>query len=527
MKKIINLLVLLVCLVQMAFCSKEEKSISSVDKNFIMNNGFEADKTKPINWDIVTTNVNTASIQEGGYSGSYCLELKYPSPYETTVSQNLSGIADGIYSLQAWVENSGGQEACYLFARNKDGVEKITSLPVTNNWAQVIVSGVDVINGQLTIGIYTKANDNNWCRLDEINIVKDDHPYSFLKGGDISELNYVESKGGKFYENGNEENCLDILKNNGFNIVRLRLYNDPGNPNFSPSNRLPTGFQNPSDILNLAKRAKNAGMKILLTFHYSDYWTNPSGQSKPHEWENLTYNDLKNAVYNFTYDFMMKMKDQGTIPEFVALGNETDCGILFPDGSYQNFAKLTELYNQGYNAVKAVSPESKVIIHLSDAGNQTKYDWYFGELNENGAKYDIIGASYYPFWTNKTSAEIREWANYENIKFNKDIFIMETGYNWNPTLPSGYAGQLSNNGPYEDIYPSTPLGQKNFLLELFNEIKKAKNRCIVGCLYWDPIMIEVPGVGWEIGAPNVVSNTTLFDFSGNALEAFDAFKYNN
>jgi len=517
----------MISFVLMTVCSKEERSISSTDKNLIMNNGFEADKAKPVNWDVVTTNVNTVRIQEGGYFSSNCLELKYHSPYEITVSQMLFGIDEGIYSLHAWVKNSGGQKACYLFARNNDGVEKITSLPVTEKWTQVIVRGIDVVHGQLTIGIYSNANANNWCRLDEINIVKDDHPYSLLKGGDISELNYVESKGGKFYENGHEKDCLDILKNNGFNIVRLRLYNDPGNPNYSPSNKLPTGFQNPSDILNLAKRAKNAGMKILLTFHYSDYWTNASIQYKPHEWENLTYDDLKNAVYNFTYDFMMKMKDQGTIPQFVALGNETDCGILFPDGSYQNFAKLAELYNQGYNAVKAVSPDSKVIIHLSDAGNQTKYDWYFGELNRSGARYDIIGASYYPFWTKKTTTEIREWANYVSTKFNKDIFILETGYNWNPTLPSGYSGQLSNNGPYENIYPSTPLGQKNFLLELFSEIKKAQNGCIVGCLYWDPIMIEVPGIGWELGAPNVVSNSTLFDFSGNSLEALDAFEYNN
>ena len=103
---------------------------------------------------------------------------------------------------------------------------------------------------------------------------------------------------------------------------------------------------------------------------------------------------------------------------------------------------------------------------------------------------------------------------------------METGYNWNPTLPNGSSGQLSNNGPYQNIYPSSPEGQKDFLLELFNGIKTTDNGSVIGDLYWDPVMIAVPGVGWELGAPNVVANTTLFDFDGNSLVSLNAFKYN-
>ena len=109
----------------------------------------------------------------------------------------------------------------------------------------------------------------------------------------------------------------------------------------------------------------------------------------------------------------------------------------------------------------------------------------------------------------------------------QDILIMETGYNWNPRLPDGKIGQLNNNGPYDPIYPSSPAGQRDFLYECFNGLKNVSNGRIIGALYWDPVMIEVPGVGWELGADNVVSNTTLFDFNGNALEALKAFKFNN
>ena len=339
----------------------------------------------------------------------------------------------------------------------------------------------------------------------------------------------MEQNGGRFFVNGWEKDCLEILKEKGFNIVRLRLYNDPGNLDYSPSKSLPKGIQNPDDILKLAKRAKAAGMKILLTFHYSDYWTNASTQNKPHEWSSLSYSDLKKAVYNFTYDFMNKMKAQGTTPEYVSLGNETRGGILFPDGSVagNDFTKYAELNNEGYNAVKAVSSDCKVIVHLDKAGDKDIFDWFFGKLNSSGAKYDIIGASYYPYWNQITASAMREWANYESNKFSKNIFIMETGYNWNPTTATGYTGQLANNGPYESVYPSSKLGQKNYMLELFNEIKKSENGCINCCLYWDPVMIAAPNVGWIVGGPNVVSNTTLFDFQGLANDALDAFLYNN
>jgi arabinogalactan endo-1,4-beta-galactosidase len=345
-----------------------------------------------------------------------------------------------------------------------------------------------------------------------------------LRGGDLSELTYIERMGGKFYDNGVAQDCIEILKRYGFNIARLRLYNDPGNPDYSPSKRLPAGIQNPEDILNLARRVKAAGMQIQLTFHYSDYWTNAGEQTKPHEWEGLSYAALKQAVYDFTFDFMSQMKAQGTTPEYVSLGNETGGGLLFPDGDYNHFAQMAALFNQGYDAVKAVAPDAMVIIHLPDAGNRDTFDWFFGELKKHGGKYDMIGASYYPFWTKKTVDEMRSWADYVSTKWDKDIFIMETGYKWHPTLPDGVSpGQLADNGPYETIYPSSPQGQHDFLIELVGGIKQVAGGRVKGFLYWDPIMIAVPGVGWELNAPNVVSNATLFDFDGHALKALEVF----
>ena len=165
----------------------------------------------------------------------------------------------------------------------------------------------------------------------------------FLKGGDISMLTLVEDNGGKYRWDGVETDCVKGLAANGFDIVRLRLYNDPGNAAFTPSNRLPKGYQDEEDILGLAKRAKDAGMQIELTFHYSDFWTNGEMQTKPHSWESLTFDQLKKAVYTYTRDFLKRMAAQGTLPEYVSLGNESQAGMLYPDGSTGNMSNLCAL----------------------------------------------------------------------------------------------------------------------------------------------------------------------------------------
>lgn len=524
MKKLIYYILLL----SIAFsCKKANNSIN--EEELIKNSSYESHDSSldPSSWQ-TEFDIDAVQLESTGYLSNYSLLHRKSESYKVYTYQVISNLPNGIYRLTVWVQNGGGQNACYINAKDYGGIERMTSLPVCKDgWTQVVLRGINVSNGTLTIGIYSDANENNWCEIDNWNLIRDDKEYMFLKGGDLSELSYIEQMGGKFYQNGEQKDCFEILKNNGMNLARLRLYNDPGNPDFTPSNRLPEGIQNPSDILSLAARAKAANMQILLTFHYSDYWTNGGLQTKPHDWEELSYEELKQAVYDFTFNFMNQMKDQGTTPEFVSLGNETAGGILFPDGKSTNFYQLSELFNQGYDAVKAVSPETKVIIHLDDAGNADKYEWYFGGLNTYGTKYDVIGASYYPFWTKKTVEEIAEWAEYQSDKLDKDILIMETGYNWNPTLPGGSKGQLKDNGPYENIYPSSPEGQKNFLYECFNGIKGMANGRVLGDVYWDPVMINVPGVGWELGAPNVVSNTTLFDFEGNSLLALKAFKYNN
>ena len=339
-----------------------------------------------------------------------------------------------------------------------------------------------------------------------------------LKGGDISSLSLIEQNGGKFRKDGQEQDCIKLLAGAGFNIVRLRLYNDPGNKAYDPSRKMYAGIQDETDILSLARRAKAEGLQIQLTFHYSDYWTNGGDQYKPHDWANLSYPSLKTAVYEYTKAFLQKMKDQNTSPEFVSLGNEIQAGLLYPDGSVNTNTKQTaELMGAGAKAVREVCPDAKVVIHVANAGDVDGCRWFFAEMKKHGLDYDVIGASYYPFWTEKSIEEMSAWATTIGSMFAKPILLMETGFAWTEKCYGGGDPQISHNRPYGISKEE----QKTFMENLLKAI--AANDWLIGDLYWDPIFIPAGDAGWIPGGPNVVSNSTLFDFDGNALPALDVY----
>lgn len=495
----------------------------------IQNSDFEQET---FSWKLA----DTASIASGGYESANALIQTGSGD----TSQELSSVPDGYYNLTAYTMYSGGGKSCYLYANGISAVS--TTIPVSKkDWTLVTVRGIQVSGGRIEVGVHTRMPDDSFVKLDKVTLTPTGQPYTFLKGGDITELTYVEQCGGKFYDtDGIEKDALQILAEQGMNTARIRIYNNPGKGRGEGGYYLPEYYQSADDALNLARRAKAKGMQIQLTFHYSDYWTNGSRQIIPSDWqaqlEGLSDADavdkLEQLVYDYTLDIMTKMKAQGTCPEYVSLGNEIQGGILYPYGRNKNWDTLARFLNAGSSAVKKVSPDSKIILHLDDAGNTDRYNNFFGNCETYGVQYDIIGPSYYPFWTKRTVAEVVDFCNTMADTFDKDILIMETGFNFSPTKPDGYPGQLSDNGPYEDIYPSSPEGQRDFLCELYSGLKNVKDGRCIGDLYWDPVMISCDGVGWAIkeekdtADTNVVSNTTLFDFDGNALPALDAMRDN-
>lgn len=427
----------------------------------------------------------------------------------------------GTYDLEFYTKSPQVSTLPYLTASGKMMAIK----PSTNIWTKNVMRGIQVSDGTCRIVL----NNGENVEIKNLQLIKSEQDeFNLIKGGDISLLSYVEDNGGKYYNaDGQTDDCLEILKRNGINLVRLRLYNDPGNKDFYPSNTLPAGYQDEADILRLAKRAKEKGMQIQLTLHYSDYWTNGSDQYKPHEWESLDFAGLENAVYTYTSDILKKMAAQGTTPEYVSLGNEIQAGLLYPDGACATAVQMCALLNAGAKAVREVAPESRIVIHSAcneKATAETGLRWFFGVMRDYSVDYDVMGISLYPFYTNMWASEFRIMCDRLIDSFDKEILIMETAYAWNPTLPDGFPGQISHNGPYAEF---SKLGQRDFITDLSNQIKQVKSGRVLGYIYWDPIFIAVPGLGYILGEKNYVSNTTLFGFQGESLPVLDAIKYNN
>ncbi len=502
----------------------------------------------------------------------------------------ITGLTDGYYDLTVTCKNTAVDGECFVYGMSDGYSMSSTVLPKSADGVVVTVRGIGVYNGKCEIGV--TENTKGTVEFADAALTAS-KKYSLITGGDTSEVSYIESLGGVYRDkDGNAVDVYTYLANNGMNMARIRLSNTTGKGTGDGTYYLPQGFQDERDCLSAAKRAKAAGMGIQFTFNYSDYWSNGTRQIVPSMWAEQIKNELGydirdtaflksmtttqkkeiqdklvTIVYDYTYDIMSKLKAQDTLPQYVSLGNEINGGMLFPFGNAyaanMNSGNLELVFDNkidsendiicadgtsymlkflksGYDAVKAVSPDTQVIVHLATEGDGAisdgSYTWLMDKF-VNAGVVDVLGASYYPAWSNSTASAAADFAMRMYTKYNKPVMFMETGFNWNETRKDGFGGQLWDIDAYKELYPPTQEGHMGYMAELFNELKRAGEAC-VGVLYWDPCMIHVEDPenengslsGWAIrenddrNDVNVVENTALFDFDGMAIMSVDVFK---
>ena len=309
---------------------------------------------------------------------------------------------------------------------------------------------------------------------------------TFATGADVSWVTQMEAAGKKFYNQaGTEMECMALLKSLGMNTIRLRVWVNPAD-----------GWCNAQDLLVKAIRANQLGMRIMIDFHYSDVWADPSHQTKPAAWTSLSFANLKAAVSTHTTDVLNLLKTNGITPEWVQVGNETGNGMLWNDGNASsNMANYAQLSNAGYDATKAVFPNAKVIIHVQNGYSNGLFRWIFDGLKNNGAKWDVIGLSLYPSWY----TTVNDWqnsnldclANMNDLvsRYGKEVMIVECGMSWN-----------------------TPDICKSFLTDIIVKTKSVTGNKGTGVIYWEPESYN--WYGYSLGA---------FDNSGKPTIALDAF----
>ncbi|CAN5856394.1 hypothetical protein BH11BAC4_BH11BAC4_14570 [soil metagenome] len=243
-----------------------------------------------------------------------------------------------------------------------------------------------------------------------------------MLGADISFLPELENRGMKFYDtDGKQKDAIQILKDHGMNYVRLRIFNDPARDSgYSPKK----GFCDLEHTLQMAKRVKAAGMKLLLDFHYSDYWADPQKQYMPAAWRGQSMTQIKQSLYDYTKMVMQSLKKQGTTPDMVQVGNEVNHGIVWPYGNVNNLDSLAQLIYAGTMAVKAVSPSTSIMIHVALGGQNDESKFFLDNMINRGVPFDVIGLSYYPKWHN-TLADLEYNLDDLSHRYSKDVIIVE------------------------------------------------------------------------------------------------------
>ena len=284
---------------------------------------------------------------------------------------------------------------------------------------------------------------------------------AFAKGADVSWLPQMEATGYRFYDtDGKEKDCLQLLKERGMNTIRLRVF-------VNPSQDKASGHCSKEETVAMALRAQKAKMRIMIDFHYSDTWADPAKQAKPAAWANLSFDALQNKVYEHTFDVLTALKKAGVTPEWVQVGNEIPGGMLWPDGSTNNWAQLAQLLNKGYEATKAVNAKIKVIVHVDEGNNNEKFRWFFDKATEHQVKYDVIGLSFYPFWIKKdyseTIADLQKNLNDMASRYQKEVMVVEVG---------GVDEQVQNT--------------KELLAATIKAVRAVPNNKGLGVLYWEP-----------------------------------------
>ncbi len=309
-------------------------------------------------------------------------------------------------------------------------------------------------------------------------------PVDIAKGADISWLTQMEASGRKFYNSsGTEQDCMQILKDLGMNAIRLRVWVDPSN-----------GWNNTADVVAKALRAKNLAMKIMIDFHYSDSWADPGKQTKPSAWAAQDFSTLKQSLTTHTTSVLNALKTNGIVPTWVQVGNETNDGMLWPDGKAStNMSNFAQLVIAGYNAVKAVDASIKVIVHISNGYDNNLFRWIFDGLKNNGAQWDIIGMSLYPNASNWSTLNSQCLNNMNDMvsRYNKDIMVLEVGMSWDQATACN-----------------------SFLTDLIVKVKSVSGGKGIGVFYWEPEAYN----NWQsytLGA---------FDNSGKPTAALSAFK---
>ena len=343
---------------------------------------------------------------------------------------------------------------------------------------------------------------------------------SFYFGADLSYVNEMEDCGVQYFENQTQNDPYIIFSNHHCNLVRLRLWHTPAWYDDLNSGKR---YSDLADVKKSIARAKQAQMEVLLDFHLSDNWADPSKQLVPVAWLPVVDDTevLKDSLYQYIYGTLSELEQEGLLPEMIQIGNETNKGILLSPEDNElwilDWERNAALFNSAIQAVEDFESESdktvSIVLHTAGPSNA---EWLIDGFVEHGVTgFDIIGLSYYWAWHQPT--EIADAGNVVrtlcNLYPEKEVMIVETGYIWTTEWNDNASNIISSTHPnYE---PASPENQRDWLIDLTKEIIESGG---MGVVYWEPAWVS-SSCYTQWGQGSHQEHATFFDFNNHLIES--------
>jgi arabinogalactan endo-1,4-beta-galactosidase len=540
----------------------------------LVNGGFESDFWNDGSWtvdSIIWDNVELSQFAyaadtwmtpaEGDHAFKYWIKDTAAENQSFRIKQTLPTLPAGSYELS--VKSMGEAGTVKLFA----GENTVDAVATTgyNAWGTVTLKfEVTEEVSNLEVGAIVTGAPNAWGYLDSFKLTSlnasvpdpveadifvervDGISEDFIKGVDVSSIIALENSGVKFKnESGAEQDIFKTLADSGVNYVRVRVWNDPFD---AAGNGYGGGNNDLATAIKIGKRATENGMKLLVDFHYSDFWADPAKQQAPKAWANLSFEDKKLALYNYTKDSLEAMKAAGIEIGMVQVGNETNGGVA----GEKDWTKMSALFNEGSKAVRSVDPNILVALHFTNPESAGRYDSYAKTLAENNVDYDVFASSYYPFWHGTLSNLTNVLKNVANT-YGKQVMVAETSYAYTAEDGDGHGNTAPKDSGQTLNYPITVQGQATAVRDVIQAVADV-GEAGIGVFYWEPAWLPVGpanqheqnktiwekyGSGWassyaseydphDAGAwygGSAVDNQALFDFTGKPLSSLNVFNY--
>ncbi|MDE6296558.1 MAG: arabinogalactan endo-1,4-beta-galactosidase [Muribaculaceae bacterium] len=305
-------------------------------------------------------------------------------------------------------------------------------------------------------------------------------------GGDISLLPIYEEAGAKYYDTDGKPiaDLIPFLKSEGMNAMRVRVFVNP--ENYKGENADPNACQTIENIIPLCKRIKEAGLALMIDFHYSDTWADPAQQFTPADWATLNDEELCDALYRYTRESLALLESHDIYPDFIQPGNEISYGMLWgpagtPDadlkktffGSDANWERLGKLLKNAIKACREIAPEAKIVLHTERTGDVAVQDNFYEQMKKMNVDYDIIGLSYYPYFHGPLSSLENAIESLETKFGDKRIMVVETGYSYKWEVPG-------TSSPVD--YPYSEAGQQTFTQDLVEMLRR--HNTVDGLFWW-------------------------------------------